>query len=49
MRRSEVAEARWREFDLTAKLWSILPERMKANAAHVVPLTALVGSNRPVL
>jgi integrase len=42
MRRSEVAEARWREFDLTAKLWSIPPERMKANAAHVVPLTALV-------
>ena len=42
MRRSEVAEARWREFDLSAKLWSIPPERMKANAAHVVPLTALV-------
>jgi integrase len=41
-RRSEVAEARWREFDLTAKLWSIPPERMKANATHVVPLTAPV-------
>jgi integrase len=41
-RRSEVAEARWREFDLTAKLWSVPPERMKANAAHVVPLTAPV-------
>jgi integrase len=38
-RRSEVAEARWREFDLAAKLWSIPPQRMKSNAAHVVPLT----------
>jgi integrase len=42
-RRSEVAEARWRrEFDLTAKLWSIPPQRMKSAAAHVVPLTAPV-------
>jgi integrase len=38
-RRSEVAEARWREFDLTAKLWAIPPQRMKSAAAHVVPLT----------
>src|SRR6516225_3079218 len=38
-RRSEVAEALWREFDLAAKLWSIPPQRMKSNAAHVVPLT----------
>jgi len=41
-RRSEVAEARWREFDLAAKLWTIPPQRMKSAAAHVVPLTASV-------
>jgi integrase len=41
-RRSEVAEARWREFDLAAKLWTIPPQRMKADAAHVVPLTVPV-------
>jgi integrase len=38
-RKSEVAEARWTEFDLAQKLWTIPPERMKADAAHVVPLT----------
>jgi integrase len=38
-RRSEVAEARWPEFDLTKRLWTIPPERMKGDAAHVVPLT----------
>jgi integrase len=38
-RKSEVAEARWLEFDLTRKLWTIPAERMKADAAHVVPLT----------
>jgi integrase len=38
-RKSEVAEARWREFDLQAKLWSIPAARMKADAAHIVPLT----------
>jgi integrase len=38
-RRSEVAEARWREFDLDKKLWSIAIARMKGKAAHVVPLT----------
>ena len=37
-RKSEVAEARWREFDLGNKLWTIPPERMKSDAAHVVPL-----------
>jgi integrase len=37
-RKSEVAEARWREFDLDKKLWTIPPERMKGDAAHVVPL-----------
>ena len=38
-RRSEVAEARWSEIDLDKKLWIIPAERMKSNAAHVVPLT----------
>src|SRR6516164_8173095 len=38
-RKSEVAEARWSEFDLSRKLWTIPAERMKADAAHIVPLT----------
>jgi integrase len=38
-RRSEVAEATWGEFDLERKLWVIPPARMKANAAHIVPLS----------
>jgi integrase len=38
-RKSEVAEARWSEFDLAKKLWVIPAERMKADAAHIVPLS----------
>jgi integrase len=38
-RKSEVAEARWSEIDLARKLWVIPAERMKADAAHVVPLS----------
>jgi integrase len=38
-RKSEVAEARWREFDLKKKIWTIPAERMKMANAHVVPLT----------
>jgi integrase len=38
-RKSEVAEARWCEFDLERQLWVIPAERMKMEAAHVVPLT----------
>jgi integrase len=38
-RKSEVAEARWREFDVEKRLWIIPAERMKMDAAHVVPLT----------
>ena len=38
-RKSEVAEAGWSEFDLTKKLWTIPSDRMKADAAHVVPLS----------
>jgi integrase len=39
LRRSEVSEARWREFDLTEKLWTIPKERMKNDRVHIVPLT----------
>jgi integrase len=39
LRKSEVAEARWREIDLDNRLWTIPPERMKGTAAHEVPLT----------
>jgi integrase len=35
----EVGEARWTEFDLQKKLWTISATRMKADAAHVVPLS----------
>lgn len=38
-RKSEVAEAKWSEIDLARKLWTIPAERMKADAAHVVPLS----------
>ena len=38
-RKSEVAEAQRSEFDLAKKLWVIPAERMKADAAHVVPLS----------
>ena len=38
-RKSEVADARWAECDLAKKIWTIPVERMKAGAAHVVPLS----------
>jgi integrase len=37
-RRSEVGDARWSEFDLDARIWRIPSERMKAGAAHVLPI-----------
>jgi integrase len=37
-RKSEVAEARWQEFDLEKRMWTIPPERMKMDAPHVLPL-----------
>jgi integrase len=40
-RRNEVARARWSEFDLDAKSWSIPAERMKADLPHLVPLSDL--------
>lgn len=43
-RSGEVREARWDEFDLNAKLWSIPGERMKTGHPHRVPLSqAAVG------
>jgi integrase len=38
-RKSEVAEMRWSEIDLAKKLWVIPAQRMKADAAHAVPLS----------
>jgi integrase len=39
-RRSEAAAARWREFDLERKTWSIPAERFKSDATHLVPLSS---------
>ncbi len=38
-RKSEVAEARWSEFDLQNRLWTIPAGRMKADAVHIVPIS----------
>ena len=38
-RKSEVAGARWSEFDLKKKIWTVPPERFKSNASHLVPLS----------
>ena len=38
-RKSEVANVRWSEFDLDKRIWVVPPERMKAGAAHAVPLS----------
>ena len=37
----EVANAKWSEFDLEAKMWTIPAARMKGDAAHEVPLSTL--------
>jgi integrase len=42
-RRSEVGEASWPEFDLRKAIWDIPPERMKAKARHILPLTEQVS------
>src|SRR5713101_8428165 len=36
---SEVAGARWSEFDLKRRMWSIPAARFKMNSIHQVPLT----------
>lgn len=38
-RSGEVRGARWPEFDLDAKLWTVPPERMKGKREHRVPLS----------
>jgi len=39
-RKSEVSDARWREFDLQKrKLWTVPEERFKSGQAHIVPLS----------
>jgi integrase len=38
-RKNEVAGARWGEFDLKKKIWTVPPERFKSNASHLVPLS----------
>jgi integrase len=37
-RRSEVGGARWIEFDLKSRIWTIPPERFKSDSSHLVPL-----------
>ena len=39
-RTTEVIKARWDEFDLEAKVWTIPAERMKAGKEHRVPLSS---------
>jgi integrase len=39
LRRDDVGEARWSEFDIESKLWIIPADRMKMDVAHTVPLT----------
>jgi integrase len=38
-RLDELAGARWREFDLERKTWTIPAERFKSDAEHMIPLT----------
>jgi integrase len=40
-RRSEIMGARWAEFDLKSRVWTIPAERMKGKRAHVIPLNAI--------
>ena len=39
VRRKEALEAKWSEFDLTNRVWTIPASRMKMQRAHAVPLT----------
>ena len=38
-RKTEASDARWGEFDLTAKLWIIPETRFKSDRKHVIPLS----------
>ncbi len=50
-RSGEIMGARWGEFDLVDKLWTVPADRMKAKAEHRVPLTprmlAILDDLRP--
>ncbi len=39
-RTGELIGARWSEVDLQAKVWTVPPERIKAEREHRVPLSA---------
>jgi integrase len=39
-RTNETVDARWSEFDLLGKIWTVPAERMKAGREHRVPLSA---------
>lgn len=43
-RRSEVGDMDWREVDAAKKLWTLPPERTKADRDHLVPLSELALS-----
>jgi integrase len=38
LRKNDVVEAQWSEFDLSSKIWTVPAERAKMKKAHVVPL-----------
>ncbi|MDR7219871.1 integrase arm-type DNA-binding domain-containing protein [Aminobacter aminovorans] len=38
-RKAEVSDARWSEFDLNKKIWTVPPERFKSGQTHIVPLS----------
>jgi integrase len=38
-RKTEVSDARWKEFALDQKLWTVPPERFKSDTTHLVPLS----------
>jgi integrase len=40
VRSIELRGARWEEFDLKTRLWTISPERMKNRRPHIVPLSS---------
>src|SRR5262245_35695742 len=43
VRRCELGDATWDEFDLDNATWTVPAERMKADAAHVIPLPPLAA------
>ncbi len=41
VRKGELRQAKWGEFDLEGRVWNIPAERMKNKRPHVVPLSML--------